>query len=142
MLSKDDFKEELFGLTRPAELGRAAWSRRLSDAAWDSLFLNAAGMSAALIEGNLPRARATDVLALHPAPVEVFCHAPLAVLLERLESRDRHPQHADHSVIAGVRAGTARGMEPLALGPVIEVDTTQDVPLADVLASLSPPSLG
>lgn len=123
LLSKDDFKERLFEPPPPG-LDARAWSRRLSDLAWDELFAEAAKLDAALIEGNLPPERGAHVLALHPDPIELFCRVPEAVLIERLSSRgERHAAHDDTSLIEEVKAGTVRGLQPLRLDHLIEVST-------------------
>lgn len=124
LLSKDSFKEELHGAPLPEGVTQREWSRRLSDAAWDALFLRAATMSAALIEGNIPAERRAAVLSLHSDPIEIFCRVPLEVAIRRLSERGaRHPVHDDRALIDEMQGGTVRGDVPLGVGRVIEIGT-------------------
>ena len=56
--------------------------------------------------------------------VELWCWAPASVLMERYASRTRDPAHppASYAAELGQLAGVAR---PMALGPVLEVETTE-----------------
>lgn len=136
LLSKDEFKERLFEPPPPGYDARA-WSRHLSDLAWDELFAEAANLDAALIEGNLAPERGSHLLALHPDPIELFCRVPTAALIERLSSRDgRHAAHDDTSLIEEVKAGTVRGFEPMRVRHLIEVPTNGPVDIPGLIEAL------
>jgi glucokinase len=55
--------------------------------------------------------------------VEVWCHAPAEVLMDRYVNRTRNPNHPgpEYAIELGELSRIAR---PMAIGPVLEVDTT------------------
>jgi predicted kinase len=115
LLSKDTFKEPLF---EEFGTGDRAWSRRLSDVAWDRLFAAAersllAGR-AVIIEGNLRvPGHEPNVAGLcarsGAACAQVLCHADAGVLRERRLARAagglRHPGHLDEELATELTAG-------------------------------------
>jgi glucokinase len=66
--------------------------------------------------------------------VEVWCSAPVEVIAQRYADRAaaRHGGHLGLDYVPELRA-LAAVAEPLAIGPVIEVDTSHSVPWEDVL---------
>jgi glucokinase len=69
------------------------------------------------------------------ATVELWCHAPADMLVERFLARlpDRHPGHPGASFVPELRALAERG-QPLRRGPIRDVDTSLPVDL-DALAA-------
>ena len=61
------------------------------------------------------------------ATVEVWCDVPAELARARYVARRRHAVHTDAEKLATEWAGWARAAEPLALGPVIRVDTAATV---------------
>jgi glucokinase len=73
------------------------------------------------LEGQLLQAKITHV-------VEIWCHAPGEILAERYIARvdDRHPGHPDESY-ANELIKVAQDATPLHIGPVLTIDTSEDV---------------
>lgn len=144
LLAKDTVKEALFeGLGT----GDLAWSQRLGVGTFEVLAAlveeSVAAGASLILEGNF--ARGSDLerrLAALPARfVQIHCTAPLELLIERYESRARHPGHVDGERIDGLReAVESRRHDPLDLpGETIRIDTSAPVDvaaLADRIASL------
>jgi predicted kinase len=63
------------------------------------------------------------------ASVEVWCDVPPELARSRFVARRRPEVHRDTERLAGEWAGWAAAAEPLALGPVIRVDTSRPVDL-------------
>ncbi|MEO7837055.1 MAG: AAA family ATPase [Acidimicrobiales bacterium] len=131
LVAKDTIKEAMFDTLGG---GDAAWSARLSDAAYEVMFalLPWLPQSQAVIEANFRPEHVPRLLALGPRPLEVHCVCPQAERERRWAGRRRHPGHldADHPMIP---APAASG--PLRLGPdVLEVDTTGVVDAGAVAA--------
>jgi len=138
LVAKDDVKETLFD-----SLGWSdrAWSRRLGAATYDLLFLVLGellrrGVSA-IAESNFSNPAPFAKLPPHRV-VQVFCDAPVDVLLRRYVARPRHPGHIDEVTIAEVeprlRAGEWR---PLELpGTLLELDTTRPLDVQAVAAAI------
>ncbi len=122
-IAKDELKEALFARFGT---GDAAWSRRLSDAAFAGVFAQAAARlragAGALIEGNF-RAGEHEPAILDAcgggtgAPAvriaQLLCRVDEARRLARLEARvasgARHAGHLDAEALAALRAGRAAG---------------------------------
>jgi hypothetical protein len=138
LLAKDVIKEQLadaLGLVAPDPLTS---STRLGAAAMEVLWRLAADHPAAVLEANF-RPRSTyerdRILALCPSPVEVHCSCPPDVALRRFI--DRAATSARHAVhVRQVRTveDLAEFAGPIGLGPVVQVDTTAPIVLADVVA--------
>ena len=81
----------------------------------------------------------TDWLRKLPEVVEVFCDCPPRTAAERFHARVRHPGHRDsHQSLADSlgRFTQLASTLPLNLGPVVRVDTTQDVDVPAVAAAV------
>jgi predicted kinase len=79
---------------------------------------------------DLEHARTGLASAAAEATVEIWCDAPLALAQERYRARTRHQLHRDRRDMTGEWAAWAAHGAPLALGPVIRVDTTATVDVA------------
>lgn len=121
LLAKDDFKERLFATEGS---GDRAWSRRLSNLAWEQLFAAAAPLLAAggtvVAEGNFRpgehEARLQELVRATGARlVQVHCRTPAAIRRSRIATRarrgTRHPGHLDAQLLA--EAGSGRGSDGL-----------------------------
>lgn len=135
LFTKDTFKEQLFDRLGVRD---AAWSKQLSQAAFDLLFLAgeaelAVGRSVVL-EGNFDRAcegeRYEALRAKHTASaVQVVLSTEEGELVRRFrvraEAGERHPGHDDAAYLPVLAERARGGCAPLALeGEVLEVDTT------------------
>jgi len=135
-LYKDGIKETLFDTLG---WGDREWSRRLGAATYALLFhlleMELAAGRSLVVESNFDAQRdGPCFLALRERysfhPIQVYCVAEGAVLLERFRSRaatnERHPGHVEQANLAEFEPVLLRGrLDPLPLdGPVIEVDTT------------------
>lgn len=148
-LAKDAFKEALFaGLGA----GDAAWSGRLSEVAFELLFVTADAMLAAgqslLLEGNFRRAGHGDRLRRLAAGrarlVEVACRADPGLLASRHAARaatgSRHPGHLDALQSWDPSAPARYG--PLGIEPGFVFDSDPDLgdeALFDALAAAGLP---
>jgi hypothetical protein len=135
LIAKDVIKETLYDHIPPRH-DRAAWSKVLGGASMELIWRLAPLASAAVLEANFrpysdyERAK----LASLPGPlVEVYCRCPAALAAERFAARHttRHPTHVSRTISAEFLAEFNRS---IALGPVIEADTTAPIDIA-VLAS-------
>jgi predicted kinase len=110
LLAKDHFKERLFASQGS---GDRAWSRHLSDLAWEQLFGEAARLLAAggtvVAEGNFrPGEHEAPLQGLAHAAgarlVQVHCSTPAAIRLARIANRarrgTRHRGHLDAELLA------------------------------------------
>jgi predicted kinase len=123
-LSKDAVKETL--LDALGYVDRAA-SRRLGAAAGEVCWTVIGASPAPYVLDTWVTDRAVVVEGLERARidrvVEVWCHADADVVRERYRSRARHPGHFDADNLDQLDAWLASA-QPLAIGEVIEVDTT------------------
>ena len=128
LIGKDHIKETLHDHI-PAGAERATWSKILGAASMELIWTLASHTPAAVLEANFqPRNdyQRGKLAALHGPLVEVYCRCPPALAAERYAGRHagRHPTHVSGEVTFEALAEFDR---PLALGPVIEVDTTTPV---------------
>lgn len=128
LLSKDAIKEALFDSVRgPA--GEEAYSKRLSEAAMDVLFMLAARCPRVVLDANF-RPHDPDqrerLAALGNTVVEVHCRCEPDELIRRYAQRadTRHPAHALKQLTPEL---IARHDRPTGVGTVIEVDTDTPV---------------
>jgi predicted kinase len=138
LIAKDDIKEGLYeSLGAPPDvetsgrMGGAAYALilRLARTMLDS------GVSV-VVEANFFRDRELEFESL-PAhrTIQIHCHAPLPVFIDRYARRSRHVGHHDSEKVEELPARFESGAHsPLALdGVLIELDTTSPVDL-DALA--------
>ncbi len=137
LLSKDDFKESLFGSLGGAD---RAWSRRISVAAYDLLFRQAEELARCglsfIVEGNFrerDHRRCFERLAAHgPSFVQVHCHALPEILVNRFAERTRanarHAGHADQESLLEIteEIRTTKQLPLSVQGDLIECDTTEE----------------
>ncbi|HLY86011.1 MAG TPA: ATP-binding protein [Gaiellaceae bacterium] len=141
LIAKDTIKEALFDALGTGDL---AWSARLGAATFHvlgALAEESVGAGASLVlEGNFVRGGELEArLAALPARfVQVHCNAPLEVLLERYERRDRHPGHIDAERLEALRDSVETSRhEPLDLpGERIRIETTQPVDYEALVAAV------
>jgi predicted kinase len=131
-LSKDVVKEALMdALGTPSDVEE---SRRLGRAAVHALLAVAKRCPAAVVDSTWypyaePLARSL------PGPVvEVRCRVPVGVARERYVRRVRDPRHLDSLREEAELWGS--DVEPMGLGPLIEVDTSGCVDVAEVAAAV------
>lgn len=137
-MSKDAIKEALDdAVSVPSRT--LEWSRALGAASYEAMWVIAVGLSEAVLEANFypdsdPHRRA--ILALHPSPVEVYCACPPEEARRRYLARakERHPVHVDVDLSLERFRTWDR---PIALGPVITVDTTKPVDVEAVAQAVS-----
>ena len=139
LVAKDTIKEALFDGLGAGDL---EWSRRLGEATYLALVAlvedSVAAGGSLVLEGNLVRGSEVEKrLAVLPARiVQVHCSAPLEVLIERYEGRDRHPGHIDTERATALREAVETGRhDPLDLpGETVRLDTGGSIDLEAVLA--------
>jgi len=125
MLGKDIIKE---ALSHSIDVPDVEMSRRLGKATYDVLFAILAFVPMAVVESNFSPMARDPIRDLCPNVVEVFCRVPPEVATHRYATRRRHHVHFDQVRLPEIEA-YAKAAEPLALGPVLEVDTTVPVDL-------------
>jgi len=139
LAEKDEIKETLFDTLG---VGDVDWSQRLGAAVYPLIFLFVHRVLEAgqpvIAEANFFRGDQEPRFAALPPHriVQLHCHAPLEVLLERYRSRpERHPGHLDRIRADELVERYASGRNgPLDLdGELIELDTSRPVDV-DALA--------
>jgi predicted kinase len=133
LFGKDRLKETLHDHI-PGHGDPRAWSRALGGAAMELMWSLAATTPAAVLEANFrphspyERRRISE---LGEPLVEVHCRCPQAVAAARYAARHaaglRHPTHVVSELSPDL---LGEFDQPIALSPVIEVDTTTDVDFA------------
>lgn len=68
--------------------------------------------------------------------VEVWCDVPIELAWQRYLARQRHPVHPQGPAIKEHWWSSATAFAPMALGPVIRVDTSVPVDLPAVVAAV------
>ncbi|MGW4941682.1 AAA family ATPase [Actinoplanes sp. NPDC004185] len=139
-LGKDRIKEALADavVTEVPQLGAVAM---------DTVWTLAAAVSGMVVVDSwwfrprdLEQARAGLARSGAKATVEIWCDVPAELARSRYIARKRHVVHADAEKLATEWTGWATTAGPLALGPVIRVDTARTVDIRaladDVRAAL------
>lgn len=143
LLTKDVIKEthaDLLGTEPPAGLSQRQWNSTLGAAASETMWaLLADSVPGAVLESSWRadvRQQVSNGLgrAGLPGAAEVWCEAPLPLIRERFERRwpTSHPIHGATPTEAEW-AHIIDHAEPLALGPVLHVDTTGPVNLSAIV---------
>lgn len=130
VIDKDVIKEAMFAVLGT---GDRDWSRTLSRASFQVMLDVAAGIDAAVLVGNFSLDMAPGLAGLDPPPIEIFCRCPTDELIRRIRARRRHAGHLDDATATEVAAGVPSG-RPLGLGgPLLELDTSTEVPVEAVV---------
>ncbi len=142
LVEKDEIKETLFDTLGT---GDVEWSQRLGGAVYALIFLFLdrvlASGSPAIAEANFFRGdheQRFTALPPHRA-VQIHCHAPLEVLVERYRTRPaRHPGHLDEQQVDELVARYESGRNgPLDLhGELIDLDTTRPLDIEGLARAL------
>jgi predicted kinase len=142
LVEKDEIKETLFDTLGT---GDVEWSQRLGGAVYGLIFLfldrMLASGSPAIAEANFFRGDHEPRFAELPEhrAVQIHCHAPLEVLVERYRTRPaRHPGHLDDQRLDELVARYESGRNgPLDVDcGLIELDTTRPVDVEALVARL------
>lgn len=153
LLRKDAVKEALWDSLAGADPDAGRWSRRLGAATFAVLWALVAESEAPMVVEAPVSAEGRERLAALGVPVvEVFLRARDDVVLRRWLEREgsaaaavgRHPAHLTQPgerTIDDVHASQAK-YRPLALGPVIELDTSAGDVDVDALAASVRDALG
>jgi predicted kinase len=136
LIAKDVIKESLYDSLGADDVGS---SGRLGGAAFAVIFALAKSVlssgASLIVEGNFFLDQEVEFAAL-PAHriVQLHCHAPLSILLDRYASRTRHPAHHDAEKVKELPARFESGAHgPLPLGgTLIQLDTKQPLDLASL----------
>lgn len=140
VLSKDVVKEALADALSDSAIPRTA----LGAAAMESVWTIAAQAEGPLLidswwfrPRDLAFARAGLERARADSAVEIWCEVPSDVARERCAERDRHPVHADSRDLSREWAAWSAGADPLALCPVVRVDTTSLVDVSELASRVA-----
>jgi adenylylsulfate kinase-like enzyme len=138
LIAKDVIKEALIDVLGDQD-GDLAWSRKVGGAAWTVLWTLAQRAPAAAIEANFrPRSdyERERLIGLNARIVEVYCRCPAEIVIQRFNERAKtaHPAHPLRELTP---EHVAEFDGPMALGPVIEVDTTRPVDVEALAAQVS-----
>ncbi len=138
LLSKDTVKEVLADLTGPSVPGD-----RLGRIAMDTVWALAGGTDLGVVvesfwwkHRDLRQVQHGLEAAGSPAVVEVWCAVPPGVAEDRYEDRDRHPVHEPGWELSDHPEWKRHPPEPLGVGPVVHVDTSEEYDLDAVLAEI------
>ncbi|MDQ1519992.1 MAG: hypothetical protein QOI55_1065 [Actinomycetota bacterium] len=136
VVSKDVIKETLWDALGG---GDRAWSARLGGAAQEVLLRTAADAPNAVLDTFFHHEWKDRLAALPGLLMEVHCSCAPDVARARYVARQRHPCHFDAELLADTWDRWLReDAEPLAVGgPVMQVDTSQPVDLAPIVAWIS-----
>lgn len=134
LVSRDDFKELLFD---HLGIGDRAWSQKLGGVSYDmmdrALHLLMETGAGVVAETNFSAAAAASLRTraeyMAYEVLEVCCTAPPSELMARFRRRadngERHPGHQDADNLSEQAARVAVPYEPLAVGPVLRLDTSE-----------------
>lgn len=131
-LAKDEVEEALMdALGAPMDVPA---SRDLGVAAVHAVLRLARGCRGAVIDSTWYPYTLPFVLALPGPCVEVRCRVPVEVARERYEARQRDARHLDGQRSHDEPWGSP--IEPLGVGPLVEVDTSRPVDAAALSATI------
>jgi predicted kinase len=140
LLSKDVIKESLWDAFDPPARD-LSWSRRLGGAAMEVLWALAASCPRVILEANFrPHSQYErgKLTSLSGRIIEVYCRCPSPLASERYARRAARPDHHPAHVTPRLDPDLLAEFDgPLALGPVIEVDTTSRVDIARVASDVT-----
>jgi glucokinase len=132
LVARDPIKEALWDVLGP---GDVAWSRQLGAASGEVFMRVAATVRPAVLENFFHAHGRGNVAALGGPFVEVHCACPVEVARARYRARERHPCHFDLEYgVPAFERWAEEDAHALALGPVLELDTTHGVDIDNVVA--------
>ena len=135
LLSKDVIKETLWDTLGA---GDRAWSRTLGAAAMELLWRTAADAPDAVLDAFVYPEQRDRLRALPGTVVEVHCTCAPDLARARFVARTRHPCHFDAQLVADEwERWLAHDAQPLAVGHVIQVDTTDVVDITALAERVS-----
>lgn len=133
LIAKDEIKESLYETIGAEDIDASA---RIGRAAYALIFDLARGTldrgASVIVEANFFRDQEAEFASLpQHRLVQLHCHAPLDVLVERYSRRSRHAGHHDGAKIKELPARFESGVhDALRLaGALVELDTTEPVDL-------------
>jgi predicted kinase len=135
LIAKDAIKEALMdALGRPSEVEE---SRHIGQAAVKAMLAVAETSNGAVLDSTFFRETVNALRLFSGRFVEVRCCAPRDVVLARYRERsaERHVGHLD-SLRREEELWNPGLLQPLGLGPVIEVDTTKPVDIATLVVDV------
>lgn len=130
LMSKDVMKESLFDSIGDFNNDLVSTSDALDPAVMSLLWRLASHSPQVMLEANFKTGAdyETNITSLSNCPVEVYCRVAPEVALERYNQRGQSPKrHRVHYTRETSFKILDQYQEPLNLGPVIEVDTSQTV---------------
>jgi hypothetical protein len=134
LLSKDQIKEVLYDALGPGDGDALVWSRRLGNAAMELMWSLAARLPETVLEANFrPHSEyeRSRLLALGRKVVEVHCRCPIDLAAARYSRRARSAGHHPVHVVSDLTAALLAEFDgPMAIGAVIDVDTTKPLDVA------------
>jgi predicted kinase len=140
LISKDTIKEALFDVLGSGDL---EWSQSLGRASHKVMYALAKGFPAAILESHFwVGVSEDDLRALGRPLIQVYCQCPTQVAFDRYRKRalspERHSGHQpEHQSDEVTRRWREAGSQPLGLDcPLVEVDTTCPVDIAEVAARI------
>jgi predicted kinase len=141
LLSKDVIKETLFDHLGHLDADELVSSRKLGAASMELLWRLAHQCPRVLLEANFRSHSAYErdqLRRLSDRPIEVYCRAPIEVAAERYAERGASSgHHAVHVARSLPAEAFAEYQQPVALGPVIEIDTTTQVDISAVAVEVT-----
>ncbi len=140
LIAKDTIKEALFDALGTGDL---SWSEQLGSASHRVMYALAREAGSAVLEANFWSGTSErDLLALGRPLLQLYCRCPLDLAVSRYKARiaspERHPGHLpEHQADEVIARWATTEPRPLDLAaPVIEVDTTQPVDMAALVARI------
>jgi predicted kinase len=133
LLARDAIKESLWDSLGGGDI---AWSRKLGAASAETFWRLAHDANGAAVLDNFVHRAFAHRLESLPGPfVEVHCACPPELARDRYLNRQRHPCHYDLTYGAEMYDQWLRtDAGPLALGPVLSVDTSDVVDIGVIAA--------
>ncbi|WP_053958934.1 AAA family ATPase [Sulfobacillus thermosulfidooxidans] len=133
ILEKDQFKEILFDALG---VGDREWSRKLGIISITLMYRLARTLPHAILDSVFDRHLAPrDLAELNGPMVEIYCACPPEIAEQRFHARQLHSRHEGHfSGGIDFSEWIAKAGEPLAICPVLRVDTTKPINIIDTLS--------
>jgi predicted kinase len=134
LLARDDIKEALWDALGPGDID---FSRRIGGASNDVFKRVARAMGSAVLDNFFHYGDRANVEALGGPFLEVHCSPPPDVARRRYATRERHPCHFDLEYgVPQFDRWIEHDNRALALGPVLELDTTTPADIESIAAWL------